>query len=293
MNTLRNVGRDEVLTTEQGQYIRDRAVEAARRSLKGRQLFGTSVRKIDSGAQTYGYDTLTHVSAASLEFVWPGKQNLDAVNLARTSVAIPVLKKEFEINKLDLAASQLSGTPLNTVTADSAAYKVAYLEDSMLINGFSFDGTNYDINGLFKAAGNTDGSSLDWGTSANIITSINNGIGLLLDDGIDGPWNLTINPTQRGQLNSNIANTAVTYKQWVTEQLEGGSIITSAAMPESDGMLTPVNAEGKFEYVVAEDLTTQTELTSVKEGQNLFGRVYVRGLPIVYDANAICTLTVI
>jgi uncharacterized linocin/CFP29 family protein len=115
----------------------------------------------------------------------------------------------------------------------------------------------------------------------------------LLDDGIDGPWNLTINPTQRGELNANIANTAVTYKQWVLEQLEGGQIITSSAMAESDGMLSAVNAEGKFEYVVAEDLTTQTELTSVKEGQNLFGRVYVRGLPVVYDPKAICTLTTI
>jgi uncharacterized linocin/CFP29 family protein len=294
MNNLRYVGTvDEQLTTEQGLIIRERAVESARRKLKGRQLFGQSVRKIDSGAQSYAYDTLTHMSAAALDFTWPGRHNLDAINLARTTVAIPNLHKEFEINKLDLAASKLSGTPLNTSTSDSAAYKVAYLEDSLLINGFSFDGTNYDINGLFKAAGNTDGTSLDWGTKANIETSINNGIGLLLDDGIDGPWNLTINPTQRGQLNATFANTAVTYKQWVLEQLEGGSIITSAAMAESDGMLTPVNPEGMFEYVVAEDLTAQSEVTSLKEGNNLFGRVYVRGLPVVYDANAICTLTVI
>lgn len=146
MNKLRYVGTDEPLTTEQGQFIKEQAVFAARRAFVARKLFGTAIRKIDAGAQTFGYDTLTEVSNASIDMSWPGRESSDIINLARSTVAIPVLHKEFEINKLDLASSNMAGTPLNTSNAESAGYKVALLEDTLLILGYAADGTNYDIN---------------------------------------------------------------------------------------------------------------------------------------------------
>jgi uncharacterized linocin/CFP29 family protein len=295
MNTARYVGAtDEQLTTEQGLLIRENAVMAARRTFVGRKLFGSSVRKIDSGAQTYGYDTLTEVSAASLDYQWPGKLSLDAINLARTTVAIPNMHKEFEINKLDLAASRLSGTPLNTSTSDSVAYKVALLEDTTTILGYSADGgTTYEVNGLYKAAGNNDASSLDWDTAANMITSVNNGKALLIADNIMAPFNLTLNPTQYAQTFQNIANTAVPYMEWMLKALQGGQIYCSAAITAGTGLMTAANPNGMFEYVLAEDFTTETGITDVKSGGNLFGRHYIRGLPVVYDSNAICTLATI
>ena len=291
MNTLRYVGTDEPLTTEQGQYIKDKAVFAARRAFVGRKLFSTSVRKIDSGAQTFGYDTLTEISNASLDMSWPGRESSDIVNLTRSTVGIPVLHKEFEINKLDLASSRMTGAPLNTSTAESAAYKVALLEDSLLILGYSADGTNYDINGLYNAAGNSEATALDWGTAANIVTSINNTIALLLADNIMPPYNLTLNPTQYTQARVLISNTAVSYLQWITESLQGGSVYVTPAITAGTGMMTKANPDGMFEYVMAEDLTTETEILSKKQGNNLFGRVYVRGLPVVYDSNAVCKMT--
>jgi uncharacterized linocin/CFP29 family protein len=290
MNTLRNVGVDEVLTTEQGQFINAQVVEAARRKFKGRLLFGGAIRKIDSGAQTYGYDTLTHGSAAAFDWTYPGKTSADAINLARTTVPIPNLHKEFYINKLDLLSSQMNGTPLNVNQASSAAYKVATLEDSLLLVGYAADGTNYDINGLYQAAGNSEATALDYGTSANIITSINNAKALMIADNYDGPYNLTLHPDQYSQLFPLISNTAVSYMQWVSESI-GGQILSSASITAGTGLLTTANPAGAFEYVVAEDLTTETEVQGVEKGNGLFGRVYVRGLPVVYDANAICKLT--
>ncbi|MFA5365921.1 MAG: family 1 encapsulin nanocompartment shell protein [Candidatus Bathyarchaeia archaeon] len=289
MNNLKYVGKDEVLTTEQGLYIRDRAVEAARRTFQGRKLFGNAIRKIDSSTQTFGYDTLTHGSAAAFDWHWPGKLSIDAVNLARSSVAIPNLHKEFEINKLDLSAA--NGT-LNTTQAESAAYKVAYLEDSLLINGYSADGSNYDINGLYKAAGNTDATDLPWATEANIATSIQNGVGLLMADNILPPYNLVVNPTEYAYMLDFVSGTAVSYFDWVKRVIQGEIYITPA-MTAGDAMLVKADPTGAFEYVVAEDITTQTEMTDLKSGNNLFGRVWVRGLPVIYDSNAICTLTAI
>jgi uncharacterized linocin/CFP29 family protein len=291
MNTLRYVGHDEPLTTEQGLFIRDRAVEAARRTFVGRKLFGTSIRKIDSGTQTFGYDTLTHVSAASFDYSWPGRQSQDIVNLSRSTVAIPILHKEFEINKLDLASSRLSGVPLNTTNAESAAYKVATLEDLMLILGYTATGTTYEVSGLYASAGNTDAATGTWDTPANIVSSMQDGIALLEADNIFAPYNLTVHPNQHADMLELISNTAVTYEMLVTQMLRGGSITVTPAITSETAMLTAANPNGAFEYVLAEDVTTDTETTSLKEGNNLFGRVYLRGLPVVYDANAICSLT--
>jgi len=107
MNTLRYVGADEPLTTEQGQYIKARAVFAARRAFVGRKLFGTAIRKIDSGSQTFGYDTLTEVSNAALDFTWPGRMALDIVNLARTTVGMVFLTCTMNLRSISLISQRL------------------------------------------------------------------------------------------------------------------------------------------------------------------------------------------
>jgi len=287
LNKFRDVGRDEPLTTEQGQYILDRVVFAARRELVGRRLL--PIRKIDAGTATFGYDTLTEAADAAIDIAWPGRETLDIVNLTRSTVAVPTVHKEFLINKLDLAASRQTGTPLNTTTAESAGYKVGLEEDKLLILGFSRDGTIYEINGLYKAANNTYAGA-DWGTGTNISAAINNAISALMTDDIFPPYNLCLNPTQYNEAAVFVSNTAVPYLTWIKERI-GGEIYPTATMTAGTAMLTKANPVGMFEYVVAEDFSVETEVQSAREGSGLFGRVYVRGLPIVYDSNAICTIT--
>lgn len=293
MNKLRNVGRDEPLTTEQGQYILDRVVFAARRELIGRRLM--PIRKIDAGTATFGYDTLTEVADAAIDIAWPGRETLDIINLTRTPVAVPTIHKEFLINKLDLAASRQSGTPLNTTTAESAGYKVGLEEDILLILGYSKDGTTYDINGLYNAAGNSETTAATWGSDADhattgICASINNAIAALMEDNIFPPYNLCLNPEQYNDAAIFITNTAVPYLTWIKERI-GGEIYPTATITADTALMTKANPIGMFEYVVAEDFTVETEVQSAREGSGLFGRVYVRGLPIIYDSNAICKLT--
>lgn len=287
MNKFRQVGRDEPLTTEQGQYILDRVVFAARRELIGRRLL--PIRKIDSGTATFGYDTLTEIADAAIDIAWPGRETLDIVNLARSTVAVPTIHKEFLINKLDLAASRQQGTPLNTTNAESAGYKVGLEEDKLVILGYSRDGTNYDINGLYKAAGNTVGGAT-WGTATNISANVNSAVSALMTDNIFPPYNLCLHPDQYNEAAVFVSGTAVPYLTWIKERI-GGEIYPTATITAGTGMMTKANPVGMFEFVVAEDFTVETEMMSKREGEGLFGRVYVRGLPIVYDSNAICTIT--
>uniref|UniRef100_A0A6M3XTG4 Putative encapsulating protein for peroxidase n=1 Tax=viral metagenome TaxID=1070528 RepID=A0A6M3XTG4_9ZZZZ len=290
MNKFRDVGRDEPLTLEQGQFILDRVVFAARRELIGRRLL--PIRKIDAGTATFGYDTLTEAANAAIDIAWPGRETLDIVNLVRSTVAVPTIHKEFLINKLDLAASRQTGTPLNTTTAESAGYKVGLEEDALVILGYARDGVNYDINGLYNAAGNSDAVARDWGTATNIPISINTSVSKLMEDNIFPPYNLCLYPDQYNEAAVFVANTAVPYLTWIKERI-GGEIYPTATIKAGTGMMTKANPIGMFEYVVAEDFNVETEVQSKRQGSGLFGRVYVRGLPIVYDANAICTMTAI
>jgi uncharacterized linocin/CFP29 family protein len=289
MHTFRQVGRDEPLSAEQGQYILDRVVFAARRELVGRRLM--PIRKIDASTQTFGYDVLTEVADAATDISWSGmRETLDDIGKARTSVAVPTVHKEFVINKLDLAGSRLTGIPLNTTTAESAGYKVGLEEDGLLINGYTHDGTTYDINGLYQAAANDENTALHWSTDTNIDDSISKTITLLMADNIFPPYNLVLNPQEFNNARDFIGNTAVSWLTWIKEQI-GGEIFVSPTMAAGYGMMLKANPTGLFEYVIAEDFTVETETMSKREGEGLFGRVYIRGLPVIYDRNAICKMS--
>ena len=72
---------------------------------------------------------------------------------------------------------------------------------------------------------------------------------------------------------------------WVQKRI-GGQIFVSEGITAGTGLMMKANPVGMFEYVVAEDLAIETEIESVRSGKGLFGRAYVRGLPVVYQANA-------
>jgi uncharacterized linocin/CFP29 family protein len=293
MNQLRYVGRiDEPLTKEQGEYIKAAAVRAAQLSLKGRQIFSGAVRTIDSGAQSYGYDFEKETSPATLDFSWPGKLNIDIQNFEHAVEVIPNIHAETEINKLDLASSRMNGTPLNTSTIENRSRQVAKLIDEMLINGYSNNnGASYAIKGLYTAAGNDVNTAYSFATPVNIPNAINASMAALLNSGREGPYNLVLHPNQYSQLSPFVnATAAKTYREWVKETIEGQIIISDTLKPGT-GMLLPVNPQGAYELVVSEDLTVETAITSLKEGGNLFARVYFRGLPVIYDTTAVCKLS--
>jgi len=297
MKGLRFVSGDEALRTEDGLRIKRQVVMAVRRKFKGRMLFKSLPPALGVGVSVFGYDTLSEVSDASLDYAWPGPENKDIINLARSTVAIPNLHKEAEINKIDLKASVDGGAPLNITNVISQAYKVALLENAIIIDGFTRDGTTYEIQGLYQAAGNDYAVASDWGTPANIITSINGAIDLMMADNYEHPFNLTLNSTQWGQLQPLIGSTNRSYYKWVEEALNGpnnegggrGKIRIDASVVAGTGLLSVVDNEGQFDYIRAEDYTTYLKI--LEKTENLFARVYVRGLPIVYNSVSLCKLS--
>ena len=286
MKSLRFVGQDEVLTAEQGLYLSTSVVAIARRAFVGRKLL--SPEYIDPAAQTYAYDKLTEMSKARTDPKYPGKETLDVIGLDRTPVNIPCSHKEFVIPKADLDSSKMSGIPLTTKYSDAAAYQVGYEEDDMIINGKGV------IPGLYNGAGNTE-TGADWTTATNIPITLKAAIVKLVADSIYGPYNLVINPTQDIELDEFVSGTAVPWRERVLARISG-QIFATDAITAGTGILmkAPIGQDiTKFSHVIAQDLQVEGETESVRQGAGWFGRVFVRGLPVIKDSNAICSLTTI
>jgi uncharacterized linocin/CFP29 family protein len=292
MKPLRFVGRDEPLTAEQGLFVLPSMIAIARREFKGRQLFGAAVLYVPPETQTFSYDLLTEVSDARIDPVYPGAETLDVINVGRTPLNIPNLHKETVISKADLDASRMTEQPLDTSHIDSMTYKVGYLEDKMLLIGTTTE-DGVAVNGLYNqavASGNKDDTNYDWATAADIITSINALIVLMKTDHILGPYDLTIGTESDGYLAVQYGTGSMTYRDWVLARI-GGRIIETEAMATGTALLSKANNVGAFKYVIAEDLRVKTELQGLRAGEGLFAKVYVRGLPVVFNANALGALT--
>ena len=103
---------------------------------------------------------------------------------------------------------------------------------------------------------------------------------------------MALHATEYAYAGDFIANTAVTYRDWIRQTI-GGDIFICNGLAEGDGLLLKADLTGMAEYVVAEDFTVETQIEDKRHGENMFGRCYVRGLPVIYDSNAMCKLSAI
>lgn len=274
-----------MLTTEQYRQVREDVVIAARRANVARKLM--AVRgPLGLGVQQYSYDRLTEISDAIISHIFEARDT-DVPNLTRTNVDIPVLQKTFELQRRDVESSRRYGTPLNTAAAASAAYRVAYAENELALLGWAKDGSTYDIDGLYQAAGNTVAGS-DFGTAGSAIDTVADAMGALLDDDIAPPYNLVLHPTQYAELVGSVLSNGDRELSHVRDVI-GGEVFPTPYITEGTGMVLAQPEARFFELIVAQDLTVETE--ELPKTRNLFGRVFECVVPVVYDANAICKLS--
>jgi uncharacterized linocin/CFP29 family protein len=291
------------LTQEQYEFVVAEVKKAARRVTIGRQLIPTPP-PLGFGAETIKYDKLTEMAEGRTDLEWGHGFSEDTVFLTPDRVPVPVMHKEFELNRRHVEASQRNGTPLPTTAIDAASYAVMKQEDIRIIKGYSKDGTNYEVPGLFTGAGNSD-TGADFGTATNIPVTMQEGIAKLVEDNIPGPYTLVCHPTQYNELFALIGGaSAVTdsmYYDYVIKRLsaiapngEGllesqpGRVLCSAVLTTAYCMILGPPTLKFAEYQVGADLTVETK--ELEKGGNTWGVVYVTGAPLLYDSNGICTL---
>lgn len=278
------------IPTEFYEKIKSAIVQTARKQNIARTLMPARLIEGGIGTMQYSFDTAVEVSDALVSWGFTDNSE-DVVGRNRQSKPIPVLHKEWRIGRRDIAAAKNGGYDLNMATVNSAAYRVANLENQIVIDGYKPDGTTYEVEGLYQSAGNTVTDALGFDTAGNAVSAVQKALDLFSADEINTNFNMLLNPTQYTELAISIFGTAKEgiREMPMVEDLIGGQIIKSNWLTEGTGMLVAEPVGGFYELIVAQDTTYETD--ELQKSKDLWGRVYECILPIVYEPNAICTMT--
>ncbi|MCK5013779.1 MAG: encapsulin [Candidatus Omnitrophica bacterium] len=292
------------LTEQQMTYYDQVIQDVIRQEIVGRNLialapgspFGFGVQKID-------FNTLVDMSDAELSMKLT--ENTDMIGLTNDTLPIPILHKEWEIDRRDLASSNRTGMPLDTLGPETAASKVAALEDSLILNGWTPDGTNYDINGLYQGAGGDYSTSKDFGTAGNAITAVKGSIAILLAAHIKPPYNLTLNQAQYAEILGPRATTSdKTEMEIVKDMLRGGAgnndstpfgpqpggnIFVTNVMTAGTGLVSAAPNPRYADLAIGTDIASEYEL--LPKSKNSFGRVFECLIPRIKVDDAFCKLS--
>lgn len=276
------------IPTEWYRQLRREIVDIAREKNVARKLIGVR-GPVGLGVQQWSFDKLSDMSDAELTWNFTTGSE-DALNFTRTNVNIPVLHKDFKIDRRDVESAQRYRFNLKSETARVAGEKVTEMENDLVLMGYTSDGSNYDINGLYNAAGNSEATALDFGTYGNALKKVRAAVNLLLADKIYPPYNLVLHPTQWSELAGSIDTTSGGSVDEMAriKQLIQGDIIVAPQITDGTGMLLATPGQRKFELVVSQDMTVESDFDRKR---NIFGHVFEAVVPVVYDANAICKLT--
>lgn len=273
--------------------VRDSIIETIRKQSISRQMLPTRLIPGGIGTQQFTFDTATEVSEAMLSWAFVDNAE-DVVGRGREHVPIPVLHKEFRIGRRDLAAAMNGGYDLDTRSANSSAYKVAMLENELVVDGFAPDDSTYEIDGIYQSAGNSYSTSADFGTPGNALKAVEGALDKLYEDDIDMNFDMYLNPKQYLELSTSIFGDAKegSTEMPMVEKLLGGNIIKTSWLTAGTGLIMPSECPNYFgELIIAQDATVEFEV--MPKSKDLWGRVYECVVPVIYEENAFCTLTTI
>jgi uncharacterized linocin/CFP29 family protein len=146
--------------------------------------------------------TTSEVTAASVNMTGRGGSNRDLPETIENGVPVPVVFKEFEIDKRALLASRRMGDGLDVTALAAVTRVVAEQVNSLLINGSTVKlngqalyGYRTQPNRNTSAASAFSGGGV-WSTIANIIPTVAGAIGGLMADNHYGPFTIYLSTNQ-------------------------------------------------------------------------------------------------
>lgn len=138
------------------------------------------------------------------------RSGYDTVDASGTILKVPVLQTSVKIPRRTFEAIVNNGVPLSNDLALDMVRAINKQVDALVINGYTLDGTNYDIKGMTQVAGTSvTGATVQ--TFGNSYKAIQSAITNLILAGVEAPaYNAVMNPTQaaylKGSLNANSGN---------------------------------------------------------------------------------------
>lgn len=287
MHTVQELRVNELLSQEQWRYVDEQAFWAARNLLMGRRITRITP-PLGFGVEAVSWDEYSEVSDADISYAWSERAIVDSAVKSRTTISVPIIRKDVMIGRRKLAASQRALAPLDTSSIDSSVYKIADREDGLLYNGIDWDNDGtYELSGFYTGAGNDYSTTKDWGTAGNIDDSILGGIALLMADKILPPYNLSVNPTQYAQAMTLRDYTDRSYTDVIDAWIQGMTIAVSK-LTAGTGLLSKDPLAGFFDTALTQDLTIERNVTP---GKNLHVILFEALVPRIKDSNSLCKLS--
>ena len=149
------------------------------------------------------YEKQTEMTPANIDMagVTPGRE--DSIGFILVGVPIPIIHKDFRINIRRLLASRRNGEGIDVSSTEAAARTVVEAMEDLVTNGASGIVINGQaLYGLTNFADTLPETGSDWGTIANIITSIEAAIAAAEENHMYGPFRLYVATPQWGQMRS-------------------------------------------------------------------------------------------
>lgn len=280
-------------------YARE-LTEPLQKELKARELVYFNRRQSGLGVgniDTYAYSEMG--DAVTTPELPDESVTRDAIQPTTTNIKVWTNEKSWKIPRDEFEAFKSKGILLDTNTAKDATYQVAEREEAIVIDGWSQDGTNYDISGLYQSAGTSETTSKDFGTYGNALDKIALAMGELDSAGVRyRSCNLILNKTQYSELRSSKSSTGT--REWsqvmdlLNESGSGGKIVQSANITAATGLLTPVDPTGRyFQVWVPQDIRVIVGYDSKlgPEVSPIYGTVFERIGIDIRQSTAIVKLT--
>ena len=275
-----NIRNDAALSVEEYKEIKQTVVDTPfNNALSGRQVVPS--RKVSEGRQSYEFRTLSQTGDAELIAKgtnFPGM----AINKANTLITIPKIALGFEIFREDLLSSRTNGEALNVSEGRMCAKKVDIKENDLIWNGSSAFG----ITGIYDSAGKSSTGGGDWSTGTGTPYNDVRAAAFSLDEEFIANTGV-FNPTQFGELFTRESNTQRLYIELINDGLKV-DCFKDSAMTTATALVFERSAENA-EVVVAEERQLEESYEATNQAFR-FG-VFVRSVPVVYQANAFCQLT--
>lgn len=264
--------------------------------LDGRKLVYVTAPK-GFGVTSVDWGKITDMSSGYVSYGFVDG-NEDMLDVSLTNSKIPVYWKDYRVPRRLYEGWMRNNTDMDVSAALAASYQAGATENAAIINGVSNDGTNYDLNGLYRGAGNTNSTSSDFATYGNAMAALAGAKKLMVDDGIPAynvPLNLVLASTQYGELEKSTSNGQDEWPR-VERMLNGGSIfsVPETILAAGTGMVLPAPSVGRLyvDFFLTSNFQTEHGIDSKHPTtSDLFGRVFSAGVLRIKQANAICTMT--
>ncbi len=279
-----------------GKFISQEMKPALQTILQARRAAFVNPYCKGRGINQFDVTKLGTMSAATISFTVPAPDtNADDVEPTNVTYKIPVLSKQFKLDRMKADAFERNGVRFDVIDALAAARKVKEQEESLVFYGFAKDGTNYDISGFYTGAGNDYNTSSDFGTYGNAVAAVTGAKALADADAAPSEsYNLFLNPAQYYELEKSFNATGGWEIEVVRKMLgPNGDIISAVGITDGTGLLCPVDPARQYiEFVNPISYEVVLGEDSRQPGWSpLYGTVLTLNLPVIHYSEALVKLS--